>query len=393
MPLGYQKQQKMGFFHVRYAVTLIIDMRILYVSGSSAGHLAPLVAVEKAVRVIDSRTESLFVCSETSDDASFLKKEGVRFQPLSLPRHPLRHPLKLLRSIREARAIIDVFKPDAVFSKGGVVSIPLCFVAHRKHIPIVLHESDAVMGRANRLVVKWAIKICLGFPNKEITSHESRVTRTKTLNSRLAFSKLFVTGNPIRPHITDGSRSEGLRITGLSGKRPILLVIGGSQGAQALNDAVTTQIDDLLQLVDIIHLTGRGKKTSINREGYWQKEFVHDELPHLYATADIALSRAGAGSIGELAANGIATVLVPIEGLANNHQVLNAIGAQENGGCILLLQAHLNPGLSEVIGDLTKNPEQRSEISRSIRLLHHPDAAGRIGKILAECVAKHTPSH
>ncbi len=250
--------------------------------------------------------------------------------------------------------------------------MPLCYVAHRKKIPIVLHESDAVMGRANRLVARWATKICLGLP--------------QSVNG-------IVTGNPVRPGILDGSRSKGLEITHLSGKRPILLVMGGSQGAQALNDAVTTQIDDLLQLVDIIHLTGRGKKTSINREGYWQKEFVHDELPHLYATADIALSRAGAGSIGELAANGIATVLVPIEGLANNHQFLNAIAAQENGGCILLLQAHLTPGLTEVIGDLIKNPQQRAQISRSVRLLHHPDAAGRIGKILVECVAQHTPSH
>jgi UDP-N-acetylglucosamine--N-acetylmuramyl-(pentapeptide) pyrophosphoryl-undecaprenol N-acetylglucosamine transferase len=287
----------------------------------------------------------------------------------------------MLRSITQARNIIDTFKPDAVFSKGGIVSIPLCYIAHQKHIPIVLHESDAVMGKANRLITRWAMTICLGFPQENSRS------------SQLIAHSSIVTGNPIRPHITDGSRAEGLRLTGLSGTRPILLVIGGSQGAQALNDAVTTQIDALMKFVDIVHLTGRGKTTSIKRGGYWQTEFAQEELPHLYAIADIALSRAGAGSIGELAANNIATVLVPIEGLANNHQFLNAIAAQENGGCILLLQAHLTPGLSEVIGDLIKNPKRREEISQSMGSLYHPDAAGRIAKILVECVAQHPSSH
>ncbi len=371
-------------------------MRIVYVSGSSAGHLAPLVAVEKAVRKIDPHTKSLFVCSQTEDDATFLKNAGVDFRPLQLPRHPLRHPVKLMRSVGDARSIIDAFKPDVIFSKGGIVSIPLCFVAHQKKIPIVLHESDAVMGRANRLVAKWANTVCAGFPiqNSEfrIQNEKRNEKKFSILNSQFSIP-FVVTGNPVRPHITDGSKTEGLRLTGLSGSRPILLIIGGSQGAQALNEAVAQQIDALLSMVDIVHLTGRGKSTSITRDGYWQAEFVQEELPHLYAISDIAVSRAGAGTIGELSANGIATVLVPIEGLANNHQFLNAIAAQENGKCILLLQAHLTPGLTEVIGDLIKNPERRKEISQSVRCLYHPDAAGRIAKILVECVAQHPQSH
>jgi UDP-N-acetylglucosamine--N-acetylmuramyl-(pentapeptide) pyrophosphoryl-undecaprenol N-acetylglucosamine transferase len=354
-------------------------MRLLYVSGGSGGHLAPLVAVERAVHTLDAKAESLFVCSETEDDAAFLKKADVRFQALPLPRHPLRHPLLLLQSFRTARAIIDTFEPDAIFSKGGIVSIPLCFVAHRKKIPIILHESDAVMGRANRLIARWATHICLGFP----------IGRRGTPAGR----PYIVTGNPVRPDVTHGSRAEGLSITKLSGTRPILLVIGGSQGAQALNDAIEKNIDALLSQVDIIHLTGRGKKTTIQRDGYWQAEFVHAELPHLYAAADIAVSRAGAGAIAELAANNIATILVPIEGLANNHQFLNAITAQENGGCILLLQGHLTPGLTEVIGDLLKNPEQREKISQTMRALSKPDAAGHIAQILTQCVAQEGLSH
>lgn len=348
-------------------------MRILYVSGSSAGHLAPLVAVEQAVRQKIPTAESVFVCSETKEDTVFLEKEHVQYQTLPLPRHPLRHPFQLLRSIQRAKSIIHTFKPDIIFSKGGIVSVPLCWAAHQQGIPIVLHESDAVMGKANRVIARWAIKICVGFPEKD-TSHEHQ-------------SKHIVTGNPVRQEIGSGSRNEGLRITNLSGTRPILLVAGGSQGAQALNDAIVKNCDRLLAHVDIIHLTGRGKRTSIHAEGYWQTEFVHEELPHLYAAADIALSRAGAGTISELAAHAIATILVPIEGLANNHQFLNAIMAQENGACIILLQKKLMENLPSVIIDLLKNTEQRNQISQKLHSLYHPDAARHIAENILECVA------
>lgn len=353
-------------------------MRILYIGGGSGGHLAPLVAVQRAMRELEPMAESLFVCTETEDDVTFLKNADVRFQTLPLPRHPLRHPIKLLHSVISARAIIDSFHPDVIFSKGGIVSIPLCWVAHRKHIPIVLHESDAVMGRANRVVARWASAICLGFA----IGRGVRIARPYT-----------VTGNPIRPNAINGSHDKGLAITGLSGKRPILLVIGGSQGAQALNDAIEKNIDLLLAQVDIVHLTGRGKKTSISKSGYWQTEFAHETLPHLYAIADIALSRAGAGSITELAANGIPMILVPIEGLANNHQVLNAITAQENGGCILLLQNHLTSGLTDVIGDLLENPKRRAEISQNVRSLYNASAAGHIAEIIIQCVARERVRH
>lgn len=365
-------------------------MRILYIGGGSGGHLAPLVAVERAVLEIEPTSESLFVCSDTEDDQAFLQKAGVRYHTLPLPRRPLRHPFALLRSVRASKKILNDFHPDVIFSKGGIVSIPLCFVAHRKKIPIVLHESDAVMGRANRLIAKWAAKVCVGFPihvqNKRYENEKIREIKN-TRNSKLVFSKLVITGNPLRPHITDGTKSEGLKLTGLSGTRPILLVIGGSQGAQAVNEAIEKNIDALLAEVDIVHLTGRGKRTAIHRDGYWQKEFAHEELRHLYAVADMAVSRAGAGAISELAANGIPMILVPIEGLAHDHQVLNAIGAQEHGKCIILFQKNLSADLTKAITELVENPARRSEISRSVQSLGNPAAAGHIAQIILQCVA------
>lgn len=363
-----------------YSVILITAMRILYVSGGSAGHLAPLIAVERAMKESHPHAESVFVCSHIEDDISFLKKEGVHFQPLPLPRRPLYHPIQFVRSIRTARAIIETFKPDVIFSKGSIVSIPICFVAHRKNIPIVLHESDAVMGRANRLVARWATKVCTGFPI------ESK-RKFSILNSQFSINPVVTTGNPIRPSVTSGSKAEGIRITKLSGKRPTLLVIGGSQGAQALNEAVYKHIDALLAHVDIVHVTGKGKQKTIHKNGYWSVEFAHEELPHLYALATLALSRAGAGTIGELAANGIPTVLVPIVGLANNHQVLNAESASRSGGCILVEQPTLHTQIVSSIVNLAEDQERLSTMSKKIRNLYNPEAARRIADIVAGCLA------
>ncbi len=363
-------------------------MRILYVSGGSAGHLAPLIAVERAMKEAHPKAESLFVCSQIDDDISFLKKEGVHFQPLPLPRHPLRHPIKLLQSIRSARAIIDTYQPDVIFSKGGIVSIPLCFVAHRKKIPIVLHESDAVMGRANRLVARWATRICTGFPvASSFQLSAFRKNKDAARSQKLEARSFVVTGNPIRPSITNGSKAEGLRITKLSGKRPVLLVIGGSQGAQALNDAIYEYIDALLAHVDIVHVTGKGKGKMLDKSGYWSVEFAHEELPHLYAIATLALSRAGAGTIGELAANGIPSILVPIKGLANDHQVMNAKSTSNSGGCITMEQSTLQTQIVSSIVNLVEDQERLSTMSKKIRDIYHPEAARRIADIVAGCLA------
>lgn len=348
-------------------------MRILYVSGGSAGHLAPLVAVERAVKDMDPKAESLFLCSDRPDDATYLKKEGVTFRVLPRVRRSFSFPVTFIRNFFMSMDAIDTFKPDAVFSKGGAVSIPACIAAHRRGIPVVLHESDAVMGRANSFAARWADVVCEGFPSSShLTSHTSQ---------------LIHTGNPIRPDIVSGDRAEGLRITGLSGKKPILLVLGGSQGAEALNNAVRAHIDALLKVVNIVHLTGKGKNGAGKLEGYWSTEFAHEELPHLYAMASLALSRAGAGSIGELAVNGIPTILVPIRGLANDHQVRNAEIAAVNGGCVMLEQSDLDAQLEKQVTGLATNEQALTEMSTKIRTFQQPDASRRIAEILAQCIA------
>lgn len=350
-------------------------------SGGSGGHLAPLVAVERALRTLVPAVETRIICSDHPRDLSFLKGEG--YEPITLPRlrRSLALPYTFWRAWRRAQEILSQERPDAIFSKGGAVSVPLCLAAARLSIPIVLHESDAVMGWGNRIVARFAQTICLGLPLH--TTHGTRRTTHSIL-----------TGNPVRPGITEGSRSEGLKLTGLSGHKPILLIMGGSQGAQAINAAIVTHIDALLACCDIIHLTGEGKSTAIARAGYWQAPFVALAVHrHLYAASDCAVSRAGASSIAELSANGIPTILVPIEGLAGNHQVENAITAQENAGCILLLQSNLNRSLVSEVQKICSDAAARAKISKTMTSFAAPDAARQIAEIIVACVARRQKSH
>jgi UDP-N-acetylglucosamine--N-acetylmuramyl-(pentapeptide) pyrophosphoryl-undecaprenol N-acetylglucosamine transferase len=259
-----------------------------------------------------------------------------------------------------------------LLGKGGALSIPVCLAAKRRGIPIVLHESDAVVGRANRFLSHFAETVCLGFP-----SGEGR--RVKEYRQRTV-----VTGNPVRPEITRGSREEGLRITGFSGKRPVLLIVGGSQGAQALNEIVVQKLSELATLCDIVHIAGKGKTRGAPQQSYFAIEFANEELPHLYALASLAISRAGAGSLSELAANGIPTILVPLRGVAHDHQGVNAERAQESGGCILIEQEGLPRALVPLVRELLADRGRLHALAEKIRTLNRQDAATNIARMLLD---------
>lgn len=334
--------------------------RVLLVGGGSAGHVAPMVAVAEALEQQSKDVTLTFVVSDKPSDAAFLQMEGRTCRTIPLPRRSLSLPATFTRAFLRSRSILRIEHPDVVFSKGGAVSVPLCLAARMAGIPIVLHESDGVMGIANRIVSVFAAKTLLGTD----------------------------IGNPIRTNITQGTRQEGLRITGLSGTRPITLVMGGSQGAQAINDVVVRHLQELLTFTDVIHLTGAGKRTIPNKPGYYATEFGSDTLQHFYACADIAVSRAGAGSIAELSACGVPTILVPISGLAADHQVKNAERAAASGGVVVLQQNDLNAQLVSVIRDIIENPVRKQTLRENFRYASGQEASRLIAETVVQSVAQ-----
>lgn len=351
----------------------VMAQRILFVGGGSVGHIAPSLAVWHAMKRLEPSAEAHFVCADRTDDREFLYQNSVEFTSLAAPRLSLRFPFAFLPAYRHAVRIIASFAPNVIFSKGGYVSIPVCLAARRRGIPIVLHESDVVSGRANRIVARWAHHICLGFPLETVGRCSGNVTYT---------------GNPIREEVrSGGNREEGLRLCGFNGTRPVLLVMGGSQGSQVLNEAVIGLQAELLQHCDIIHITGRGKVCAPARPGYWSTPFAQEVLPHLYAAADIALSRAGASVLGELAANGIPAILVPLRGVGHDHQQQNARIVEEAGGCVLLQQCDLETALLPVLRILAHDASARSRFAESMSRFYVPDADERIAHVVQKFLA------
>lgn len=343
---------------------------ILFAGGGSIGHIAPSIAVAHAIREQNPACAIHFLCGNKKMEMDFIVAQGFASQQVT-PSPSYLHPaLGGCIAFFNAKKMLG-HNPDVIFSKGGALSTPVCIMAKLLGIPVILHESDAVMGRANALAMTLGLAdtICTGFPS---VSHHPHT---------------IVTGNPVRRGIANGSREKGLALTGrLTGEKPILLILGGSQGAQCFNDVVATHLDSLLTFCDVIHITGKNKRHAADHPGYWHAEFVKNELPDLYATADFALSRAGAGAIGELAANGLPTILVPLRGVGHDHQYHNARALERENACMHIPQEKLAESLVSTLKELIRSPSLRHALAQNIRRFANPNASGHIAKILLQCI-------
>lgn len=222
------------------------------------------------------------------------------------------------------------FKPTVVFSKGGYVSIPVTYAAHFLKIPIILHESDITPGLANRLAAKKADVICLAY--EESVEH---------FEGKRGGREVIVTGNPVRESLFEGNIEKGLKFAGFKEENNVdlrtILVMGGSQGAQAVNEAVFEAASKLLADYRILHICGKGKMpenfdfTEKYSTRYKAFEYIDKEMADLYAITDLAIARSGANTLVELDALGIPTVLVPIGSSASRgEQMLNALSYKKS---------------------------------------------------------------
>jgi len=224
--------------------------------------------------------------------------------------------------IFQAYKILKKFKPNVVFSKGGFVSIPVVYAAKFLKLPIVLHESDVTPGLANKLAAKKANILCLAH-------FESQRYFSSKINK-------IVTGNPIRKFVLNGKKENGYKQTGFDKKSPVIIVMGGSSGAQHINDEIALAVNELVQNYQILHICGSGKTEKAiplsekNRFRYRVYEYVEDELPDFYAIADLIITRAGANSLAEIEALDIPAIIIPIgKAASRGDQIMNAFLYQE----------------------------------------------------------------
>ena len=322
-----------------------MEKKISLTGGGSAGHVTPNLALLPQLQAEGIEVHYIgtadgierTIVSERSDITYHVISSGKLRRYFSWKNFT--DPFRVLRGMFQARRIMREVKPAAVFSKGGFVSVPVVIAAHGKHIPVVTHESDYTPGLANKINAKFADKICVTF--EDTLSHVG--------------AKGVHTGTPIRPELYEGDKERGLSFLGFDDKKPILLVMGGSLGAAAVNDAVRAALPKLLLSYDIVHLCGKGKvEESLAQPGYRQFEYVNEELPDVFAATDIVVSRAGANAVFEFLALSKPALLIPLPRSASRgDQILNAGYFARKGFAMVLEQESLTPEtLLDAVNDL-----------------------------------------
>lgn len=264
----------------------------------------------------------------------------------------------------EAKKIIFDFDPDVVFCKGGYVSLPVGLATRSLGYPLVIHESDSIMGLSNKLLAERADSVCISYPKKNFSDIKNQ-------------KALVLTGNPVREDIFKGNRARAIESFELTEGKPVLLVIGGSQGSLIINQTISSSLKKLLDNYQIIHISGerdydwlsyRAEKLDEDqKKNYHLYNFLSGNLKDAYAVCDLVISRAGNNVIAELAAISKPTILIPITRSANNHQVNNAKILARQGAALLILEENLTPDvLIRKVNYLFENPEELTAMKNKI---------------------------
>ena len=325
--------------------------KIVMTGGGTAGHVTPNIALMPTLK--EKGYQISYIGSYDGIERGLIEAEGIPYYGISsgkLRRYfdlkNFTDPFKVVKGYFEARKLLKKLKPDVVFSKGGFVSVPVVLASKSCKIPAIIHESDMTPGLANKLAIPSAYKVCHNFP--ETANH-------------LPEGKSVLSGSPIRQELLNGSRAEGLKICGFSTEKPVILVIGGSLGSIAINEAVRKALPVLLPDYQIIHVCGKGKvDTSIkDLPGYIQFDYVQNELSHLLAAADLVISRAGSNAICEFLALKKPNILIPLPANASRgDQILNAASFEKQGFSFVLNEEDVTDAtLTQAVHHVFENQE------------------------------------
>ena len=336
--------------------------KIVLTGGGSAGHVTPNIALIPALK--KAGYEIYYIGSYEGIEKKLIEDYNIPYFGISTgklrryfdPKN-FTDPFRVLKGFREAVGLLKRINPDVVFSKGGYVSVPVVRAAGALKIPYLVHESDMTPGLANKLSMTGAKKICCNFPE------------TMRL---LPAEKAVLTGTPIREELGQGSKEAGMKLCGFTDDKPVLMVIGGSLGAQSVNETVRYALPRLLPNFNIVHICGNDKMDNLKLTipGYKQFEYVKNELKDIFAMADLVVSRAGANSICELLALKKPNILIPLSTKSSRgDQMLNARSFEQQGFSVVIDNDDLDEDiLVETIEDLYENREKYIENMKNSNL-------------------------
>lgn len=332
-----------------------MSKKIVFTGGGTAGHVTPNIALIQKLSQQGWQCE--YIGSNQGIEKTLIEKINVPFYGIKSGK--LRRyfswqnfidPFKILWGTIQSFFILGKIKPNLIFSKGGFVAFPVVFAAWLRRIPVIAHESDLTPGLATRLSYPFARHMC--------------VTFDKAKNYFKKSDKVKVTGTPIRESLFQGDKNKGKLFCQFNNDKPCLLVVGGGLGSVAINKVVRAALPELLKTYNVIHLCGQGKvDQSLKYEGYKQFEYVYDEMPDLFALADLIISRSGANSVYEVLALAKPHIFIPLPlSASRGDQIQNANYFQELGISYVLKEEKLSEQiLTEAVALVSQTKVSRTE--------------------------------
>ncbi len=365
-------------------------MKIIFTGGGTAGHIFPIISIVREIKKAKPSGDFEFFYIGPNDNFSkeLLEQEGIKIKRILAGKirryfsfYNLIDIFKVPLGFFQAFYHIFVISPDIIFSKGGYGSVPVVLAGWILFVPIFVHESDSVPGLANKIEAKLALEIFTAFPIEE--------------NKYFPIGKVLSVGNPIRQKILNPPPKNPKEVFNLAGGKPLILILGGSQGAQRINDEILANLSGFLQSFEIIHQTGFKNFEEVKKEAavvvdkelmkyYHPVSFLNEEEFSIALwSADLIISRAGAGAIFEITAVGKPVILVPLEKSAQNHQIKNAYILSELGAAIVIESSNFKSHfILERIKQLLNQPDKLAEIAERARAFSKPEA----GRIIAEYI-------
>ena len=349
--------------------------KIVLTGGGTMGHVTPHLALIPILR--DEGYEIHYIGTRDGMEADKIRSvPGVTYHAVKsgkLRRYfswqNFTDPFRVIAGAFQAARVIGKVKPGVVFSKGGFVAVPVVIGAWLHRVPVLCHESDLTPGLANKLCKPFATRMVTTFP--ECAQALGR--------------KAECAGTAMRPELFRGTREKGLRLLGFDGSKPVLMMMGGSSGAQSVNKALRDALPQLLPDFDIAHLCGRGNlDESLNgTPGYAQIEFLDEDLPDALAATDLVLSRAGSNALMEFQALDKPMLLVPYpKGASRGDQILNAQSFERRGLCKVLLQENMTA--DTLTAALRETWAVRDELKAAVRAAPPANATDRIIELIHE---------
>ena len=324
--------------------------RIVLTGGGTAGHVTPNIALLPFLREADYDIH--YIGSFEGIESRLIPDFDVPYYGISTGKFRryfdlknFSDPFRVMKGYLDAKKILKELKPDVVFSKGGFVAVPVVKAPADLKIPCIIHESHMSPGLANKICIPLSKKVCCNFP--------------ETLKN-LPTGKAILTGTPIRSELTKGNRIHALDLCGFTPDKPVVMVVGGSQGSAGINQVVREALPKILEKFQVIHICGKDKVDNLmlSIPGYKQFEYVKTELKDLFALADLVVSRAGANAICELLALKKPNVLIPLSAGSRGDQILNAASFEEQGFSIVIREEALDCfSLVEKINELYDTKE------------------------------------